>query len=165
MRNAPRDQACVEFCFVRAANTFLGHGIHLTDQDHRDLMADWNCLDERIDRLTDEIEALARADEGCRRGRSYGEVFVRRVLAMGIRDCVLPEHLIRGNDAVLKELAQQRLLPVAGLIDQAEYLVQRQVRSRLIVQLDNITPTGPRNGKFFIPGIRGLAKWCSFMEG
>ena len=44
-------------------------------------------------------------------------------------------------------------------------LVQGQVRARLIVQLDNITPTGPRNGKFFIPGIRGLAKWCSFMEG
>src|SRR4249919_861702 len=32
-----------------------------------DLMADWNYLDERIDRLTDEIEALARADEGCQR--------------------------------------------------------------------------------------------------
>ena len=30
-----------------------------------DLMADWNYLDERIERLTDEIEALARADEGC----------------------------------------------------------------------------------------------------
>ena len=44
-------------------------------------------------------------------------------------------------------------------------LVQGQMRARLIVQLDNITPTGPRNGKFFIPGIRGLAKWCSFMEG
>ena len=32
-----------------------------------DLMADWNYLDERIERLTDEIEALARADEGCQR--------------------------------------------------------------------------------------------------
>jgi transposase len=30
-----------------------------------DLMADWNYLDERIERVTDEIEALARADEGC----------------------------------------------------------------------------------------------------
>src|SRR6266540_5493516 len=38
------------------------------------------------------------------------------------------------------------------------------MRARLIVQLDNITPTGPRNGKFFIPGIRGLAVWCSFMK-
>ena len=28
-------------------------------------MADWTYLDERIDRVTDEIEALARADEGC----------------------------------------------------------------------------------------------------
>ena len=44
-------------------------------------------------------------------------------------------------------------------------LVQGQVRARLIVQLDNITPTGPRNGKFCIPGNRGLARWCSFMEG
>ena len=44
-------------------------------------------------------------------------------------------------------------------------LVQRQMRSRLIVQLDNITPTGPRSGKFFIPGIRGLAEWYSCMEG
>jgi hypothetical protein len=34
----------------------------------------------------------------------------------------------------------------------------------LIVQLDNITPTGPRNGKFFIPGIRGLAGRCSYMK-
>ena len=32
-----------------------------------DLMADWNYLDERIERVTDEIEALARADEGCQR--------------------------------------------------------------------------------------------------
>ena len=30
-----------------------------------DLTADWNYLDERIERVTDEIEALARADEGC----------------------------------------------------------------------------------------------------
>ena len=30
-----------------------------------DLMADWNYLDERIDGVTDEIEALARADECC----------------------------------------------------------------------------------------------------
>lgn len=30
-----------------------------------DLMADWNYLDERIKRVTDEIEALARADEAC----------------------------------------------------------------------------------------------------
>ena len=30
-----------------------------------DLMADWTYLDERIKRVTDEIEALARADEGC----------------------------------------------------------------------------------------------------
>lgn len=29
-------------------------------------MADWKNLDERIERVTDEIEALARADEGCR---------------------------------------------------------------------------------------------------
>jgi hypothetical protein len=41
---------------------------------------------------------------------------------------------------------------------------KRQVRSDLIVQLDNITPTGPRNGKFFIPGIRGLAGRCSYMK-
>ena len=43
-------------------------------------------------------------------------------------------------------------------------LAQRQVRARVIVQLDNITPTGPRNGKFFIPGIRGLAGRCSYMK-
>jgi hypothetical protein len=43
-------------------------------------------------------------------------------------------------------------------------LVQRLVRSHFIVQLDNITPTGPRNGKFFIPGIRGLAGRCSYMK-
>src|SRR5437899_1383832 len=30
-----------------------------------DLMADWKYLDERIERVTDEIEALAHADEGC----------------------------------------------------------------------------------------------------
>jgi len=47
---------------------------------------------------------------------------------------------------------------------QGRILAQRQVRARLIVQLDNITPTGPRNGKFFIPGIRGLAGRCSYMK-
>lgn len=30
-----------------------------------DLIADWRYLDERIETVTDEIEALARADEGC----------------------------------------------------------------------------------------------------
>jgi transposase len=30
-----------------------------------DLMADWKYLDERIEGVTDEIEALAQADEGC----------------------------------------------------------------------------------------------------
>ena len=30
-----------------------------------DLIADWRYLDERIERVTDEIEALAHADEGC----------------------------------------------------------------------------------------------------
>ncbi|WP_439924509.1 IS110 family transposase [Nitrobacter sp. JJSN] len=30
-----------------------------------DLMADWKYLDERSERVTDEIEALARVDEGC----------------------------------------------------------------------------------------------------
>jgi Transposase IS116/IS110/IS902 family len=30
-----------------------------------DLMADWTYFDERIEGVTDEIEALARADEGC----------------------------------------------------------------------------------------------------
>ncbi len=30
-----------------------------------DLVADWKYLDERIEKVTDEIEALARADEGC----------------------------------------------------------------------------------------------------
>lgn len=32
-----------------------------------DLIDDWKYLDERIERVTDEIEALARADEGCQR--------------------------------------------------------------------------------------------------
>ena len=41
---------------------------------------------------------------------------------------------------------------------------KRQVRADLIVQLCNITPTGPRNGKFFIPGIRGLGWRFSFMK-
>ncbi len=31
------------------------------------LIDDWKYLDERIERVTDEIEALARADEGCQR--------------------------------------------------------------------------------------------------
>jgi hypothetical protein len=35
-------------------------------------------------------------------------------------------------------------------------LVEREMRSGVMMQLDNITPTGPRNGKFFIRGIRGL---------
>jgi hypothetical protein len=30
-----------------------------------------------------------------------------------------------------------------------------------VVQLDNITPTGPTNGKYFIPGIPGSAFGCS----
>ena len=30
-----------------------------------DLVEDWRYLDERIETVTDEIEALARADEGC----------------------------------------------------------------------------------------------------
>jgi transposase len=32
-----------------------------------ELIADWEYLDERIERVTDEIECLARADENCRR--------------------------------------------------------------------------------------------------
>jgi transposase len=32
-----------------------------------DLIGDWSRLDERIESVTDEIEALARGDEGCRR--------------------------------------------------------------------------------------------------
>ncbi len=32
-------------------------------------------------------------------------------------------------------------------------LPKRNVSPYLIVQLYNITPTGPKNGKFFIPGI------------
>jgi transposase len=32
-----------------------------------ELIGDWEYLDERIERVTDEIEALARADESCRR--------------------------------------------------------------------------------------------------
>ena len=43
-------------------------------------------------------------------------------------------------------------------------VVQALVVSRVVVQLYNITPTGPRNGKFFIPGIRGLAGRCSYMK-
>jgi hypothetical protein len=49
-------------------------------------------------------------------------------------------------------------------LTQGRVLAQRQVRANLIVQLGNITPTGPRNGKFFMPGIHGLAVWCSFMK-
>jgi hypothetical protein len=41
-------------------------------------------------------------------------------------------------------------------------LVQGPVRSRHIVQLDNITPTGPKSGKFCIAGIRGLVGGSSF---
>ncbi len=32
-----------------------------------ELIDDWEYLDERIERITDEIETLARADENCRR--------------------------------------------------------------------------------------------------
>jgi transposase len=32
-----------------------------------ELIGGWEHLDERIERVTDEIEALARADENCRR--------------------------------------------------------------------------------------------------
>src|SRR5262245_64731737 len=32
-----------------------------------ELIGDWEYLDERIERITDEIEGLARADESCRR--------------------------------------------------------------------------------------------------
>jgi hypothetical protein len=39
---------------------------------------------------------------------------------------------------------------------QGRILVPRQVRADLIVQLDNIKPTGPRNEKFSTPGIHGL---------
>src|ERR1039457_2318363 len=35
------------------------------------------------------------------------------------------------------------------------------MRSDRVVQLDNITPTGPKNGKYFIPGIHGSAFGCS----
>src|SRR5947208_304756 len=31
------------------------------------------------------------------------------------------------------------------------------MRTQIVVQLDNITPTGPKNGKFFILGIHSLA--------
>jgi hypothetical protein len=50
-----------------------------------------------------------------------------------------------------------------GAIDRS-VLVERPMSPQLIIQLGNITPTGPRNGKFFIPGIHGLAAWCSFMK-
>jgi hypothetical protein len=40
--------------------------------------------------------------------------------------------------------------------------VERSMRPQLIVQLDNIKPIGPKSGKFFILGIRGLAGGSSF---
>jgi len=47
---------------------------------------------------------------------------------------------------------------------QGRTLVQCQVRADLIVQLDNITPTGPRNEKFSTPGIHGLVGAFSCMR-
>ena len=47
---------------------------------------------------------------------------------------------------------------------QGRTLVQCQVRADLIVQLDNITPTGPRNEKFSTPGIDGLVGAFSCMR-
>jgi hypothetical protein len=43
-------------------------------------------------------------------------------------------------------------------------LAEREMRSGVVMQLDNITPTGPRNGKFFIRGIRGLGSAFSSMR-
>ena len=37
-----------------------------------DLTTDWKYLDERIERVTDEIEALARADESCQQSNRAG---------------------------------------------------------------------------------------------
>jgi len=35
------------------------------------------------------------------------------------------------------------------------------MRPHVVVQRNNITPTGPKNGKYFIPGTPGLACVCS----
>ena len=40
--------------------------------------------------------------------------------------------------------------------------IQRSVCSQIVVQLNNITPTGPKSGKFCIAGIRGLVGGSSF---
>ena len=55
----------------------------------------------------------------------------------------------------------------AGPLDcptQRRVFTQGQVRTDLIVQLDNITPTGPRNEKFSTPGIDGLVGAFSCMR-
>ena len=41
-------------------------------------------------------------------------------------------------------------------------VVQALVVSTVVVQLNNITPTGPKSGKFCIAGIRGLVGGSSF---
>ena len=43
-------------------------------------------------------------------------------------------------------------------------LAKRKVGPHLIIELDNITPTGPRNEKFFISGIHGLVGAFSCMR-
>ena len=51
---------------LEAENAVLRHQLTMLRRKARgDLMADWKYLDERIEGVTDEIEALAHADEGC----------------------------------------------------------------------------------------------------
>jgi hypothetical protein len=48
-----------------------------------------------------------------------------------------------------------------GAMDRS-ILLERLMRSQLVIQLNNITPTGPKSGKFCIAGIRGLVGGSSF---
>jgi hypothetical protein len=53
----------------------------------------------------------------------------------------------------------------AGALNRARVrciLPQRNMGTRVIIQLNNITPTGPKSGKFCIAGIRGLVGGSSF---
>jgi transposase/transposase InsO family protein len=86
-----------------------------------DLMADWTYFDERIEGVTDEIEALARADEGCQHptlGSIDRLVFARLYgLAPGVLNAlaiVRPETVIRWHRAGFRSYWRWRSRPLGG---------------------------------------------------
>ena len=76
-----------------------------------DLTADWKYLDERIEKVTDEIEALARADEGCQQLITVPGIgpIISSAMVAAIGNGAAPQYLVRDRDGIYGSVVTRRL--------------------------------------------------------